>query len=611
MKYTDEELLYKLELDLTGARANNSEVVAQVDDWGFEIYGKYSTGETGGLSTREKSTIIMKDLLRVVEGSIPSLSDPFLSDSDIVGVQSRNAQGVEKARIIQQLLNKQFSKSKNVVSLIEDISRVIQEEGTVFVQSGWGNDSATVERVSIRSLLIDPSAEKMEDAKYVIKRVKVSIGDILANPDWYGKHTFEDLQKLMPTNDSDYDDAAEIGRDTSFNFDDKAREMVELFEYYGVMDIDGNGKLVPVLAIWSGASNKILKFGDSPYPESWNGNPFDSAQYISRTGSIYGSGIADLIGDYQKVRSGFMREVLNNANKANSSQTAVKKGTLDIANKRKFLRGEDYEYLGEPGIISAQFNPVPESIFAMMESMKVEQEELSGISRQNAGIDPRSLNNKTATAVNTAQSNAEKRLLQIVRHISAMFEGVFRKWIDLNQEYLQEGIADVPATNQMNPMNGMENFQQARMAQSMDPQTISVNGMMIDGNFDVELQVGTTGMKTSQNENILLMLTQMSPYSQQIGMSSSMNLLAKLSDNLDMPQLAQTLRQKSNMMKEQESQPQEMAPEQQLAIATAEADIAKTQSEIQKNNATAMKDQSAAVQNHVETELATYGQENL
>ena len=585
MTEQNKRLFNSMESDASGAKSTYSQMVAIIDNWKGEIYGKYATGNANVTQSPQKVSLMMRDLQRVIEGSIPSICQPFLGDSDIVGVQGKDAESAEKAKFVQQLLNKQFSRTGSKQVFIEQIARTIQVEGTVFVKVGWGEDMPAVEQINFMEIMVDPSARQLKDAKFVIQRRKLSKSDILANPEWFGEQTMESLTNLSSASESEYEPEDRLVSDDSFNFDDAARELVEIFEYYGEMDVNNDGTLQPVLGIFS--NNMLLNFVESPYPPSWRGNPFDSCVYTSRPFELYGDGIAPLIGDYQKIRTGFMREVMNNAQKANSTQVATRKGSIDVANKRKFLNGEHFEYLGaEPGILPATFNEIPQSIFQLVEGFKTEQEELSGISRMNAGADQRELANKTATASNLQQDNAEKRLTQIAGHISTMLESVFSKWIDLNQMMLQE--SSVMAKGQRLP----------------------VNGKMFEGRYDLEVTAITAGQKTKQNENSLMMLNLLTPLTQTgaVGMDTIFGIMAKLADNTDQPQLAQKLRDDAQAIEDQAKQAQgQPSPAEELAMRKEEAEVAKTESETLENESSARKNDADAISTNVETEMESMG----
>ncbi len=611
-KLTEENILQKMETDRAMAQSTHDSMMSTVDAWRFEVYGKYAApADSNNPSAQNmKSHTVMKDLMRIVESSIPALSEPFVSNSDIVGIQAKNAETVQKAAVLEQLINYQFRSGMDAITFIEDIARDLQVEGTVFIKSGWHEDSPTAELVMLNELIIDPAARSLNDAKFVVQRTKVSISDVIANPGWYGEHDVSELFALTGTassTNSEYDDNWKegLGRDDSFNYADEARQLIDVMEYYGSLDLDGSGVLTPIIGIWAG--EMLLNFQASPYPEEWNGIPFSSGVYTRDSHNIYGRGISDLVGDYQKIRTGFMRAIVDNANRANHAQVAVKKGFLDVANKRKMINGEDFETLGDPttGMTFGQFNEVPSSVFNLIEMFKVEEEELSGISRNNAGFDGRSINNTTATAANIVQSNAERRLLQITRHMGSLLEDVFSKWIDLNKMMLRQGMVKVkPQIAQQMGGRGM-NAGNGLMA-------MDVNGGMLQGNFDVAIQVGTAGQKTAQNENIMLMMQQMIPLQQQMGPKVQFELLAKLADNLDMPGLSRDLLDQANpdeqqVQAQQQKQQQQQQMNQKVQMVQIQSELQAQEASTQKDYASAQKMQSEAVQNNIETEVIAMG----
>ena len=603
---SNEKLLYKLLLDQDAAKNNYSKQMAIIDNWKFELDGRYANGqESVHPSQRDKSVLMMKDIKRTIEGSIPNICDPFLSNGDIVDVTAKSMSSVMAAKAITKQLNKQFRSVEGFVDTIEGLARDLQESGTVFIKSGWGDNAATYEQINVQELIIDPSARKLSDCKFIIQRRKVSISDIISNPQWYGEHTLESLAKLMPTVHSEYEPDENDNED--FNFDDRAREMVEIFEYYGVMDVNGDGKLAPVLAIYS--DNMIINFVDSPYPESWKGIPFDSAVYSSKSFSVYGDAISELISDYQKVRTGFMREIINNANNANSSQMASRKGSIDVLNKRKMLKGENYEYNGtEPGIIPAQFNPIPESVFNIVEQFKREQEELSGVSRNNGGVDLENAANKTATAASLAQTNADKRLLQITRHLGSMFESMFKKWIELNQMMFIVDTEDMQQmAMQMQQMQQQGQQPEAEMIEKFEIMSAMQN---IDGSFDIQMTVGTNGQKMANINNGLMVLQQLLPLVPAIGVSVSLGILADIATDMDKPLLAHKLMQKSQAADRAESNPQPDPQAQQAAqleLQKLQAEIEKLRSEAAENMADKAKKEAEAMGVFVDTEMTTQG----
>ena len=566
------KVLDTLKIDLEAAKASHSKMSALVTTWVREYEGILSpTGaQATGRGANMTNTMTMTDSKKAVESSLPSLTEPFISQHDIVDIQPKDAESSQKAVVMNKLINYQFSKLPNTIELVENVAKTVQVEGISFVKVGWSADSPSLETVAFENLLLDPSAKRMSDLKFAVEVRKVSISDILANPSWYGKHTLESLKALTPASSGEYEDtnADEYGRDSSFNFDDRSRQLIEIYEYYGMYDLHNNGTLVPIIGIW--CEDKLLKLSESPFPTSWNGIPFESCVYTRKTNSIYGGSISELIGDLQKVRSYLMRGVLGNIDKGYQGQRGVRLGSMNPLQFRKFASGLDYEYNGDLNIVESTFNETPQSIFQLMESLKTEQEEMSGVGRLNGGLDPRALNSGTsATAANIVNTNSEKRLLQITRHISEMLERVFRKWIDLNIMLLENGSV------------------------RMGDRFLQVEGSMLEGSYDLEIVAGTSGAKQSRIQNLQMMMGLMTSSGQQIPPS----MLSQMANLLDMPALAEEL-------ENQQNQPQEPSELEQIGV---QLELEEKQSVIAKNNASAELDGAKSMETFVNAQNASYG----
>ncbi len=575
-KQTD--ILADFESDLTAAKSSHSQIWSKVIEWQDVFDGEPSRALKAASTPYNSNTIFSKmypqrDVMRVVETSLPDITSPFVSSDDIAEVQPKNANSAATAKAFTKLLNKQFSKGTDVLEFIETIGRNIQVEGTVFTKVGWGDDAPVVENIQFSELLLDPSARRMKDLRFAIQRRKVSLDDIKSNPGWYGKHSEEELSELEGVTANEYDDYRNIGygRDDSFNFDDKARELIEVFEYYGVYDLNGNG-LEPVLAIWSG--NTLLRMTESPYPLSWKGIPFEAAVYTRIPFNIYGEAICEMLQSSQRMRQNISTAIVENMKNATVGQRFFQKGAMDQINFRRMIQGERIIYMNkspQESFTEGTFTDIPQSVFAVNDMLKQEQDQLSGVSEFSAGMDPRSLNtNVSATAANITNTNAQKRMLQVTRHISEMLERVFSKWVDLNQMMLQNGVIQD------------------------DEEYVPLSGDMLQGSFDVSVKAGTAGMKQSKIQHIQMMMSDPT-----LPPNLAMGMRAQLADLLDMPVLAKEIREMMN----QEPDPQQQQIQQmgvQLELAEKQAGITKDQAQAKKYNAEAM-------ETFVDTERASYG----
>ena len=565
-------LLQQMQLDFNGALSNHNTVMQKVSEWN-------NTARSGGFGNESsdgiKSVYVSKDVQKAIESAMPSLVEPFLN-KNITNVQGKDAQSDKKAEVVEKLLNYQWSYGLNSLEFMENTTKSLMSDGTVFTKVGWTSDMPTLELIPIDRLLLDPSATKLKDCRFIIERKKVSISEILNNPQWYGSHTLDSLAVLNASTSTEYD-VQENGVDTSFNFEDRLRQLIDVNTYYG--QISDDGKIRTIVGVWS--DNFLLNLTDSPYPESWEGIPFSSTKYISVAGSIYGEALAELLWSNQAVRSGLQRSILDTLDKSTAGQKGISTRALNPIEAKKFANGDDFTFNGEmPAIWQGEYNQVPGEVYALMDRLQQDSEELSGISRQNGGLDPRSLNsNVSATAASLTNTAAERRLLLITRHISSLLEDVFRKWLDLNQMMLESGSVRIGG------------------------EVLDIAALDLDGNYDLSINVGTSGLKKERVNNLSMVLGTLSS-NPAIPPHISIQLMADMTEALDLHSTSEQLDLIAKQMQMQAEQPQQPNPEQQMAM---QLEFEAKQAQITKDKAQAKKYEADAVNTYVETEMSSYG----
>jgi hypothetical protein len=569
---TQKERLETILNDLSEAKGYASEIHTSILEWRKDCSGDYKDLQKAGKD--KKAQIVSKDITRAIESAIPSLCEPFLSDDDIVKVEVNSPVNPADIAATEYIINQQF-RAIDRLTFFEKLGKTLMEDGTVVLKTTLGSDlEPRVDIVNPFEVMIDPTARSKEEINFVIQRRVVSIDDILSNPEWFGKHTLEDLEVISRKTSSEYDDAQEngLGHNTSVNFQDRLRQLVEVFEYNGVLEND-EGELEPRLVIFVPDANMVLNDCESPYPAKWRGIPFDFIDYISVNNRIFGASIAVVMADYQKSRTGFLRAIHDNANMASHAQLWVKKGALDVVNKRKMLNGQNFETNTEPNtaIVQGQFNPIPPSVFQIMEQMKVEEEEISGITRMGQGVGENALKSGvTATAVATANETSARRLTFIVRKISNQIARVLSKFIDLNAIYLQPRQVG---------------------------EFLIDNTMMVDSG-SITLHAPSDFEKNRNIQNSLFMLQNLQSLGELVPPQVYFDLLTEISSELGMYSLSGQLKQ----AKEQAVQTQAMMQNQ-----AQQAQQVSQQVQQQVDLAKASKDMAEAQKKEVEAQLMAYG----
>ena len=371
----------------------------------------------------------------------------------------------------------------------------------------------TLEVCDYRNVIIDPScAGDISKAQFVIHRFESSLSDLKAD----GR--YENLQYINAENQSilsepDYAPAATGTK--NFNFQDKARHKFVVYEYWGFRDIDGIGIVQPFVAAWVG--DVKIRMERNPFPDKQL--PFITIPYLPVRNSIYGESDGSLLIDNQKVVGAVTRGMIDSFAKSANGQTGIAKGTLDTVNRRKFERGEDYEY--NPGhdpratIFMHEFPQIPQSAQFMVESQNIEAESITGVKAFSSGLAGQALGD-TATGIRGALDAASKRELGLLRRLSSGMIKIGRKLIAMNQVWLDEEEI-VRITN--------EHF-------------VTVRRDDLQGAFDLELTISTAEEDNAKAQELAFMFQTLGP---QVDWGITSMILADIARLRKMPDLAQRI----------------------------------------------------------------------
>lgn len=148
---------------------------------------------------------------------------------------------------------------------------------------------------------------------------------------------YKNLDKINVTGNSilSQPDHAPDGGETNFNFSDEPRKKFIVNEYWGKWDIEGDGKVVPIVVAWVG--DTIIRMELNPYPDK--GIPFVVEQYLPKRRATYGEPDGALLEDNQKIVGAVTRGMIDIMGKSANGQTGISKNMLDATNRRKYDRG--------------------------------------------------------------------------------------------------------------------------------------------------------------------------------------------------------------------------------------------------------------------------------
>lgn len=458
MKIDKSAILKAFKADLKNADQLQKEWLAKRDMWLNESYGNPYGNEVDN-----KSKIVSKDIKKQIEWLIPSAADPFLSTSDVIKCTPITAEDTLSARQNELLLNTQFCRKFSRFNFINKAVRVLATEGTLVIQTGWDyEDKEVEEEVEIavvdkygntiirkeiqkvtkviknqptaivcrnEDIFIDPTCmDDMDKCQFIIHRYESDLSTLKAD----GR--YKNLDKI-DTNSGGYDPDFDAQDKTEFKFEDKARKKVLVYEYWGNYDVNNDGITEQIVCAWVG--DTIIRLEDNPYPDKKP--PFIVVPFSSIPFQMYGEALAENIGDNQKVKTAITRGIIDNMAKSNNGQIGIRLGALDLANRKKFLQGKNFEFKGTPADFwQGSFNQIPGSVFDMLQLMNNEIESQTGVNAFSKGLTGNSLGSSATAARGMLDATALRRL-HLVRNIAEnLVKPLMRKWMAYNSEFLEE-----------------------------------------------------------------------------------------------------------------------------------------------------------------------------
>lgn len=349
---------------------------------------------------------------------------------------------------------------------------------------------------------------------------------------------------------------------SELNFEDKARQKVILNEHWCYYDIHGDGRLTAILVAWIG--DVVVRCELNPFPDKKP--PFTFIPYLPVKRSVYGEPDGEVLEDNQKILGAVTRGVIDMMARSAAGQRGMAKSMLDVPNKRRFDRGEDYEFNPNihpaNGIIEHKYPEIPNSAMNMIGLQNSEAESMTGVKSFSNGMTGDALG-KTATGARGALDAAGRREMGILRRLAKGMSIVGRKVTAMNQEFLSEEEV-IRVTN--------ETF-------------IKVRRDELQGHFDFKIDIATASEDAAKAEELSYTLQTMGP---NLDLNMSKIIMAEISRLRRMPDLAKQIR-------EYEPQPDPLAQRKaELEIELLQAQVALTMAQAQERQGKSELDSAAA-----------------
>lgn len=536
-KLTDQQILNIVTADIEESKAYfDSQIRPKIEDHYKKYKADSAYYEKLMEELSKKSKYISSDIQDAIEGALPGLMKIFYGTDDIMSVQGRTAEDDTKAENMQQLCNFQITtqnggfllfyrwikdslitalgvvkahwqrdydkterqatvgydqlimlhqyKGTEVKSVeevfggINDIGESVPMYNVTYIQTKLKTNKPILENMDGAGLLYDPQCTSVDDAQYMIHRKYTTVDD-LRRKEQNGIYDHID-DAVDGSSDTSIDTMKEIVDDGSYSYtsqnsvDNQARNRVVLYEYYGKIDVNGDGLLEDVIITVAG--DTIISKQENIYGMF----PFFVLSPILEPFTLHGRSFADLIGQLQDLKTGLIKQLMVNIAQSNDGREYIDPAAVnlqDLVGNKKFIRVNANGGAISQYVQSKSFTPIQPMTMSVLEYIDATKENRSGITRYNQGLDTQSLNH-TASGIERIMNAANQRLELIARIMAETgMKQMFRFLIMANQKFIDEQTV-VRLTNQY---------------MQITPDDLS-------GDFDLSVNAGT-GVADKENDN--------------------------------------------------------------------------------------------------------------
>lgn len=153
--WENEPTLEQLKDDFIASKDSHQRHMTKVIEWTncFNAEGTYAPPNIEG-----RSRVAPKLVRKQVEWRCPSLTEPFLSNSNLLQITARTYEDVRSAKQNELVINYQFQNKLNLVKLMDEIVRTMAVEGTAILKPVWNYKESTIKSFNdTYERVIDPN----------------------------------------------------------------------------------------------------------------------------------------------------------------------------------------------------------------------------------------------------------------------------------------------------------------------------------------------------------------------------------------------------------------------------------------------------------------------
>ena len=389
-------------------------------------------------------------------------------------------------------------------------------------------------------IYIDPTClGDMTKAQFIVHRYLIDIATLEMD----GR--YKNLDKIKPKELTSNQDIEDYHIPTDFEFGDRTRQKMLMYEYWGNLPASGDSdEIKPMVVCW--IDDVVIRCEENPYPDKKP--PFIVTPFLPKPFDVYGEPHGAILSENQFIKTAIYRGIIDSMANSNNGQIGVRKGALDNVNKERMLKGDNFEFVGDPGtaMFVGSFGNLPATTFNFLQLVDSESTQLTGVNTFGQ--------NQTTNRI--GQDNFSKgvldggnlRKLQIAKNIAEnLVKPLLRKWLEYSAELLED--------EQVFRITGGDHFEIIRRDD-------------LYGSIDLDMAIST-------NEDNAIRTNQLAFLLQTIGPNEDPNIrkmiMAEIMKMHRMPELA-------TRIETYEPQPDPLlVAQQQLMIEKLKAEIAELQ----------------------------------
>ena len=321
----------------------------------------------------------------------------------------------------------------------QPVLRNVMPGGFVWLPQKTSDDRYVFEAVR-EWVLLDDLIKLEQSGKYKnVSDIDVGKAQAEAGEDRYG--AMQDIMDAITNYKGENDDisGAENNYEVAKIEGQEGRQVVMRYICWGMYDVDGDGILERVQVTYCGG--QVLEA--LVYEQTIN--PVVTLNTFEGSYQRWKMGVADFLQTVQDLKTAIVMQIAANVAYNNDRPVMidgsqpeaisdVEKGKKVIRLKRS--RGDRLDELMKP----MPENPISEHAWNMLEWLTMAGENKVGVSRQTQGLDGDTLAKMTAFGVNKVMGAQQQRLRLLARNAASGFTSLYRRLIELNQEYLDQAF---------------------------------------------------------------------------------------------------------------------------------------------------------------------------